>query len=69
MIFFYITELILIKLLFPPLEFNYIILFISSRKRVIEISDVTIDISVAGKSLKPEEIIRIIESLRLEKGL
>lgn len=67
--FFYTTLLILIKLLFSPtLEFSYRLSFIISRKQVTEMSNVTINTSVAGESLKPEEIIRIIESLRLEKA-
>lgn len=53
---------------FPTLEFSYIFSFISSRKQVTEMSNVTINTSVAGESLKPEEIIRIIESLRLENA-
>lgn len=58
--FFYITNPY--KTVFSPLEFRYILSFTSSRKQVTEMSNVAINTSVAGESLKPEELIRIIES-------
>lgn len=56
------------KTFFSLIEFSFIVSFISSRKQVTEMSNVAINTSVAGESLKPEEIIRIIEALRLEKA-